>query len=170
MSRSGMGRDVPSLMLSIQHFLCRPRRRPTIQSALKDGFGEVVVAYDMPEPCKFWSLDCCQKRFLWTHKEVDHAPHPVVGLVLQVGDTEKFPHALRLESLLPHFSKPRGSLEHHRLHSQFFFHFSLFSTALRDLENSRPVHFLMLFSHLFFCPPCLLSPFTVPCKMSFGQT
>ena len=27
-SSSGMGRDVHSLMLPIQHFLCRPRRRP----------------------------------------------------------------------------------------------------------------------------------------------
>ena len=34
---------------------------------------------DMPEPCEFPSLDSCQKRFLWTHKEVDHAPHPVFG-------------------------------------------------------------------------------------------
>ena len=25
---------------------------PTLQSALKDGFGEAVVACDMPEPCK----------------------------------------------------------------------------------------------------------------------
>ena len=47
------------------------------------------MACDMPEPCKFPSLDSCQKRFLWTHKEVDLAPHPVVGLVLQIGDTEK---------------------------------------------------------------------------------
>ena len=62
---------------------------PTLQGALKDGLGEVVVACDMPEPCKFPSLDSCQKRFLWTHKEVDLAP--VVGLVLQAGDTEKFP-------------------------------------------------------------------------------
>ena len=51
--------------------------------------------------CKFRSLDSCQERFLWTHKEVDLAPHPVVGLVLvlQVGDAEKFPHALGFESL-----------------------------------------------------------------------
>ena len=28
-------------------------------------------------------------------------------------------------------------------------HFPLFSTALRDLANSRPVHSLMLSSHLF---------------------
>ena len=66
---------------------------PTLQGATKDGFGEAVVACDMPEPRKFPSLDSCRKRFLWTHKEVDLAPHPVVGLVLQVGDTEKFAHA-----------------------------------------------------------------------------
>ena len=46
-----------------------------------------------------------------------------------------------------------------------FLHFSLFSTALWDLANSRPVHSLMLSSHLSLCLPCLLPPFTVPCKM-----
>ena len=66
---------------------------PNLQGALKDGFGEAVVACDMPEPGKFPSLDSCQKRFPWTHKEVHLAPYPVVGLMLQVGDTEKFPHA-----------------------------------------------------------------------------
>ena len=45
-----------------------------------------------------------------------------------------------------------------------FLLFSLFSTALWDLANSRSVHSLMLFSHLFFCLPGLLPPFTVPCK------
>ena len=38
---------------------------PTLQGALKDGFGEAVVACDMPEPCDFPSLGSCQKRFLW---------------------------------------------------------------------------------------------------------
>ena len=46
-----------------------------------------------------------------------------------------------------------------------FLHFSLFSTALLDLVNFRPVHSLRLSSHLFLCLPCLLPPFTVPCKM-----
>ena len=64
---------------------------PTLQGALREGFGEVVVACDMPEPYKFPFLDSCQKKFLWTHKEVDLAPHPVVGLVLHVRDAEKFP-------------------------------------------------------------------------------
>ena len=45
-----------------------------------------------------------------------------------------------------------------------FLHFSLFSTALCDLPNSRPVHSLMLSSHLFLRLPCLLPCFTVPCK------
>ena len=50
-----------------------------------------------------------------------------------------------------------------------FLHFSLFSTALWDLPNSRPVYSLMLSSHLFLCPPCLLPPFTVPCKMVLAR-
>ena len=40
--------------------------------------------------------------------------------------------------------------------------FPLFSTALLDLVDSRPVHSLMLSSHLFLCLHCLLPPFTVP--------
>ena len=51
-----------------------------------------------------------------------------------------------------------------------FLHFPLFSTALCDLPNSRPVHSLMLSSHLFLCLPCLLPPFTVPCKMVLART
>ena len=45
-------------------------------------------------------------------------------------------------------------------------HFSLFSTALWDLTNSRPVHSLMLSLHLLFSLPRLFPPFTVPCKMA----
>ena len=76
---------------------------PTLQGALKSGFGETVVACDMPEPCKFLSLDSCQKKFLWTHKEVDFAPHPVFGLVLWVEDAEKFRHALGFGNLILFF-------------------------------------------------------------------
>ena len=46
---------------------------PTLQGALQDGFGEALLACDMPEPCKFPSLDSCQKRILWTHKQADPA-------------------------------------------------------------------------------------------------
>ena len=49
-----------------------------LQGALKDGFGEAVVARDMLEPCKSPSLDSCQMRFLWTQKEGDAAPHPII--------------------------------------------------------------------------------------------
>ena len=50
-----------------------------------------------------------------------------------------------------------------------FLHFPLLSTALWDLADSRPVHSLMLSSHLFLCLPCLLPPFTVPCKMVLAR-
>ena len=78
---------------------------PTLQGALKNAFGEAVMVNDMPEPCKFPSLDSCQKRFLWTHKEVDHAPHPIICLVFQVEDADKFPQALGFRSLDPFFSE-----------------------------------------------------------------
>ena len=154
MSSSDMDSDVHPLTLSIQHFLCRPRRRPpakvpttasptrqgtnhgvahpprcrprrrppakvpittspTRQGALKDGFGEAVVACDMPETCKIPSLDSCQKRFLWIYREVDLAPHPVVGLVVQVGDAEKLRQAFGFERLEPFFqSQLAGSMFH----------------------------------------------------------
>ena len=50
-----------------------------------------------------------------------------------------------------------------------FIHFSFFFTVLWDLANSRPVHSLMLSSHLFLRLPCLLPPFTVPCKMVLAR-
>ena len=57
------------------------------------------MACDVPELCKFPSLNTCQKRFLWTHEGADLASHPVVGLVLRVGDTEKFPQAFGFRRL-----------------------------------------------------------------------
>ena len=50
-----------------------------------------------------------------------------------------------------------------------FLHFPMFSIVLWDLANSRPVHSLMLSSHLLLCLPCLLLPFTVPCKMVLAR-
>ena len=47
-----------------------------------------------------------------------------------------------------------------------FLRFFLFSTTL---PNSRPVHSLMLSSHLFLCLLCLLLPFTVPCEMVLAR-
>ena len=49
-----------------------------------------------------------------------------------------------------------------------FLHFPLFSTALWNMANSRPVHSLVLSSHLFLILPCLL-PFTVPCRMVLAR-
>ena len=60
-----------------------------LQGAPKDGFGGAVVACNMPESCKFPSLDSCQKRSLGTDNDVDLSPHPAVGLVLQIGNAWK---------------------------------------------------------------------------------
>ena len=80
---------------------------PTLQGDLKDGFRAAVVACDMPEPCKFPSLDSFRKKWLCTRKGVDLAPDTVVGLVLQVGDAEKLRQALGFEGLdtFPRVSK-----------------------------------------------------------------
>ena len=59
----------------------------------------VLERFSLRVTCKFPSLDSCQKRFLWTHREADLAPHSVIGLVLKEEDTGKFSQALGFESL-----------------------------------------------------------------------
>ena len=49
------------------------------------------------------------------------------------------------------------------------FYPSLSSAALMEFPNPIPVHSLMLSSHLFFCFPLLLAPFTVPCRIVFAM-
>ena len=68
---------------------------PTLHGALMDGLRKTVTVCDIPEACKFPSLDSCQKRFPQIHKEVDLAPGsaPNRCVVVQVGDAEKFPYA-----------------------------------------------------------------------------
>ena len=49
------------------------------------------------------------------------------------------------------------------------FHLDLFSAALIELAKSIPVHSLILSSHLLFCLPLFLFPFTVPCRIVFAK-
>ena len=49
------------------------------------------------------------------------------------------------------------------------FHLDMFSAALVELAKSIPVHSLILSSHLFFCLPLFLFPFTVPCRIVFAK-
>ena len=49
------------------------------------------------------------------------------------------------------------------------FHLILFSAALVELAKPTPVHSLILSSHLFFCLPRFLFPFTVPCRIVFAK-
>ena len=103
-SSSGMVRDVHSLILSIQHFLCRRRRRPFSKVSLRMVLERLSWRVTCPNHASSRLLSY-QKRFLWTHKKVDMAPHPVVSLVLQV-DAVKFHQALGFESLDSFFSGP----------------------------------------------------------------
>ena len=50
------------------------------------------------------------------------------------------------------------------------FHLDLFSAAQVELAKSIPVHSLILSSHLFFCLPLFLFPFTVPCRIVFAKS
>ena len=49
------------------------------------------------------------------------------------------------------------------------FQLILFSAALVELAKSILVHSLILSSHLFFCLPLFLCPFTVPCRSVFAK-
>ena len=103
-------------------------------------------------------LDSCQERFLWTHKEVGFAPHPVVGLVLQVGETEKFPPALCFESLDPFFIvRKQGScfttIEEDVQVDEALIFLSSFSVAFREEKRERGRYiytFILFFQVLHF--------------------
>ena len=82
MTSSGMG--CPLLGVVHPAFSLPTTASHTVQDALKDDFGEAVMACDMPEPHKFPSLESSQKRFLWNQEKVDPVSYPVVALVLQV--------------------------------------------------------------------------------------
>ena len=64
LTSSGMSKDV-QVRLEVVHpaFPLPTEVSPTLQGTLKDGFGEAVVACDMPEPCEFLSFDSYQKKF-----------------------------------------------------------------------------------------------------------
>ena len=112
-----------------------------------------------------------------------HFPHCYIPLL-------SFPYCYIPLSLLPPLSSLPPLLHttviiHHHHHQSLnregrwgttndfatsFLHFPLFSTALWDLPNSRPVHSLMLSSHLFLCRPCLLPPFHCALQDGSDQT
>ena len=62
----------------------------TVQGALKDCFAKAVIA---------WHTRTMQVSISWQLPEADLVPHPVIGLVLQLGDAEKFPQVLAFKSL-----------------------------------------------------------------------
>ena len=76
-SSSGMDGDVHSLMMSIQHFLCRPRCRPPSKLPWRLVLERLSWYVTCPNHANFRLFRTNQKRLLWTHKEVDFARQPV---------------------------------------------------------------------------------------------
>ena len=77
-----------------------------------------------------------------------------------------YPLTSRVVSALQMTSQPVFSIYF------ILFYLLLFFSVLHclwDLANSRTVHFRMVSSRLFFYLPCLLRPFTVPCKMVLAR-
>ena len=138
-----------------------------------DGSGEAVATCDVAEPCEFPSLDSCQRRSLSSREEVDLVAQPLAGRVLEAA------YQIRRRFLRHWISKAWIFFSHHHHHHQSlnrvgrwgttddfatsFRHFSLFSTALLDLPNSRLVHSLPLSA-------LSSSPFHCVLQDGFGQT
>ena len=102
MSSSGMGGDVHSLILSIQHFLCRPRHRPPSTVPQRMGLERLSLCVTCLNHAGF--------RLLTVARGGSSGPtrklilfRTVIGLVFLVGDAEMPPKALGFESLDPLF-------------------------------------------------------------------
>ena len=65
-SSFGKSTDVHSLMMSIQHFLWRPRRRPPSKVPWRMVWGWLLWRVTCLNHASF-PLDSCQKTFPWTH-------------------------------------------------------------------------------------------------------
>ena len=72
MSCSGMGRDVHP------EFPLPTTTSPTLQGARRMVLERLSWRVTCPNRASFRLFDSCQKRLLWTNKEVDLAPDPVV--------------------------------------------------------------------------------------------
>ena len=82
MGSSGVGRDVHSSTFVHPAFPLPITAASALQGALKGGFGEALVARDMPEPCEFPSLDSLQKRVFWAQTDENRGlsnPHHLLN-------------------------------------------------------------------------------------------
>ena len=83
-----MGRDVRSLMLSIQHFLCRPRRRPHSKVPRIMILGSLSLPVACPNHARFHSLTVARKGSCGPTKKLIllRTQSVVFCSLLQVGD------------------------------------------------------------------------------------
>ena len=99
-SSSCMGRDVRSLMLSIQHFLCWQRRRPPLKCPEGWFWKGLLWCVTCPNHASFHLITVARRDACGPTRKLI-LPRPVVGLVLHVVNAEKFPQELDFKSLDP---------------------------------------------------------------------
>ena len=81
--------DVQSLVLLIQDSLCRPRRRPPSKVLWRIVLKRLSWCVTCLNQTSFRLLTVTRRGSCGPTKEVNLAPHQVVGLVFKVGDAEK---------------------------------------------------------------------------------
>ena len=99
---SGMGRDVHSLMLSIQHFLCRPRRHPSYKVPWRMIL-ERLSWHAYPNYASFRLLTAARRGSCGPTKKLVLLRTQLLVLCFQVEDAQKFPQTLGFEGLDPFF-------------------------------------------------------------------
>ena len=136
-----------------------------------------MLTIEIPTRQQSWNSRCCSRNCTYLSIRSKHDPRILLWKLHTCPSVQyKTPRYLQSKTVLaraPTSCSPSPSLCLEREgrwdttddFATSFLHFSLSSTAFWDLANSRPVHSLMLSSHLFLCLSCLLPPFTVPCKV-----
>ena len=104
-------RDVHSLMLPIQHFLFRPRRRPPPKVPWRMFLERLSWCVTCPSHASFRLLTVVRRGSCGPTRKVTLL-RPIDGVVLQVADTKKFPQALGFGCQDPFLSQHAWSLFH----------------------------------------------------------
>ena len=96
-------RDFHSLMLPIQHFPCRPRRRPPFCVPWRMVLERLSWCVTCPSHASFRLLTVARRSSCGTTRQLILLRAQSLVLCSKVEDTKKFPQALGFESLDPFF-------------------------------------------------------------------
>ena len=98
-SSSGMGQDVHSLTLSIQHFLCQPQHRPPSKVPWEMVLERLLWRVTCSNHASFCLLTVARRGSCVPARKFILLRNQSLVLCSEGGDVEKVPHALGFESL-----------------------------------------------------------------------